>query len=307
MTAHGHTPLGALQATFSPSSPPRTRPGSILIVGATGVLGNAVTHQLIGAARQGRVQVLTREPLRAGLRSLEAWQVDDDEPSRWPPAPSSAAPSSVAPSSLSSPDLAPPDHAARSPAPEAPDQAIVMFEPPRSRSGRERALWTPRPEQLPALAAWLHRVGVRSLLVVQPHDTGRLPDALRHGLANLDEQAVAALDFERLLFVRSARASEPAVADSLPQRLAHWMLGIFKYMVPESERPLRAPVLARLVQVLMDVAPPGAHVVPTPLLWRAAQGDAPVVLREALDIRRGPGDVRVADDAARAVQAQSPT
>jgi hypothetical protein len=280
-----------MQAALAPAALSRARPDSVLIVGATGVLGDAVTHRLIGASARGRVQVLTREPLRAGLRGLEAWRVAGDDPSRWP----------LAPADGQATD-------ARDPATSAiPDVAIVMFDPPRSRGGRERALWTPRPEQLPVLARWLRQIGVRSLLVVQPHDQGRLPDALRHGLADLDEQAVAALDFERLVFVRSASLPEGAATGSLPERVAHWMLDIFKYMVPESERPLRAPVLARLVQVLMDVAPPGAHVVPTPLLWRAAQGDAHAVLSEALDVRRDHGDERVADDAASAAQAQSAT
>ena len=42
-----------------------------------------------------------------------------------------------------------------------------------------------------ALAQWLKRCGVHTLVVV-PHAQGRLPDAVKRGLANLDEHALAA-------------------------------------------------------------------------------------------------------------------
>ena len=38
------------------------------------------------------------------------------------------------------------------------------------------------------------------------------------------------------------------------------MLGIFKYMVPSSEQPVRAAKVAELVSALLRLAPPGIHV-----------------------------------------------
>ena len=50
-----------------------------------------------------------------------------------------------------------------------------------------------------------------TMAVVLPHHQGTLPDALKAGLATLDEHALAALGFERLHFlsvaVRGARGA----------------------------------------------------------------------------------------------------
>jgi hypothetical protein len=149
----------------------------------------------------------------------------------------------------------------------------VLFEPPRLYHDRERALWTPEPSQLPALAAWLHAGGVRSLAVVLPHAQGRMPEALKHGLASLDEQAVAGLGFERVLLVRSAQKPGARKFASLGDRLAAWMLSIGRFMVPSSEQPVRPSKLAELVDVALRIAPPGVHVAAPELVWRATQGD----------------------------------
>ena len=60
---------------------------------------------------------------------------------------------------------------------------------PRLFYDRERALWTPGPGQLLPLAEWMHRSGVRTLVVVTPHAPGRLPEAIKRGLAS--EQTIA--------------------------------------------------------------------------------------------------------------------
>jgi len=162
------------------------------------------------------------------------------------------------------------------------DVAVVLFDPPRLFYDRERALWTPAPEQLVALARWLRASGVRTLAVVLPHVPGRLPEALKRGLSSLDEQAVASLGFERFLLLRSAQPPGGQVERSSPARLAHWMLGIFKYMIPSSEQPVRALKVAQLLAVALRLAPPGIHVAAPELVWRAAQGDTETVAREWL-------------------------
>jgi hypothetical protein len=158
----------------------------------------------------------------------------------------------------------------------------VLFEPPDPSSDRERALWTPAPQQLLPLAQWLRASGVRTLALVLPHAPGRLPEALKHGLANLDEQAVAGLGFERLLILRAAQQpAAPRHADA-PTRLAHWMLAIFKYMVPGSEQPVPAAKLAELLALALRLAPAGIHVAGPELLWQAAQGRPEEVARRWL-------------------------
>ena len=163
--------------------------------------------------------------------------------------------------------------------PVAARTALVLFEPPRLFYDRERALWTPEPAQLPALAAWLRSGGVQTLAVVMPHDQGRLPEALKRGLASLDEQAVVALGFERVLLVRSARKPAAQRLAHPAERLAAWMLSIARFMVPPSEQPARASKVAEMVDVALALAPPGVHVAAPELVWRATQGELRAVVQ----------------------------
>lgn len=234
------TPLQALQAAQRANVPSPARP-TLLVAGAAGVLGAEVLRRLVGTQRMGATHVLVREPLQSGLRGVHGLVVDPVRPEAWPQ-------------------------------PRG-DVGLVMFDPPRLFYDRERALWTPTPAQLPTAARWMQACGVRTLAVVMPHAQGQLPEALKRGLANLDEQAVAALGFERLIIVRSARKPEAARAGRAPERLAQWMLGIFKFMVPSSEQPVRAAKVAELVDVALQTAPPGIHVAAPELVWRASQGD----------------------------------
>ena len=241
-------PLQVLQAAAR-RSPAAARP-RLLIAGATGVLGNEVLRWLVGTSAYASAQVLAREPITDGLRGVQTRVMPGAEPEAWPPA--------------------------------AADVAVVLFDPPRLFYDRERALWTPEPRQLVALARWLRASGVQTLAVVLPHAPGRLPEALKRGLASLDEQAVAGLGFERLLLLRSARKPQEADERSAPDRLARWMLGIFKYMIPSSEQPVRARKVAHLLAAALRLAPPGIHVAAPELVWQAAQGDAEAVARRWL-------------------------
>lgn len=241
-------PIQVLQAANRlEASAPKPR---LLIAGATGPLGNEVLRLLVGLQQFDRTQVLAREPITDGLRGVTTVLVQSDSPQEWPPCPAQI--------------------------------GIVLFDPPRLYHGRERALWTPRPEQLPALATWMRQSGVLTLAVVLPHAQGRLPEALKRGLASLDEQAVAALGFERLLIIRSAQKPGPVRAKGLLPAVAHWMLSIFKYMVPSSEQPVRAVKVAEFVAMALALAPPGIHIAAPEIVWRSTQGDLRGTLRHWL-------------------------
>ena len=214
------------------------------------MLGNEVLRRLVGSSRFAHTQVLAREPITEGLRGVRTLLVADQDPSHWAPARA--------------------------------DVAVVLFDPPRMFYQRERALWTPEPAELPALAQWLRRSGVRTLAIVLPHAPGRLPEALKRGLASLDEQAVAAQGFERLLILRSAQKPQDARQAHPLARLAHWMLGVFKYMVPSSEQPVRATKVAEFLSAALRIAPPGIHVAAPELVWQAAQQDVSTVARRWL-------------------------
>jgi hypothetical protein len=222
----------------------------LIIAGAAGTLGNEVLRRLVGLQQYESAQVLAREPITPALRGVGATVVGSDSPAQWPPLPA--------------------------------ETGVILFDPPRLFYDRERALWTPRPEQLSALAQWMRRSGVATLAVVLPHAQGRLPEALKRGLASLDEQGVAALGFERFLLIRSAQKPAQRSRSGLLPGIAHWMLSAFKYMVPSSEQPVRAVKVAELVAVALQLAPPGIHIAAPELVWRAAQGDLRETARQWL-------------------------
>ncbi len=218
----------------------------LLIAGATGALGNAVLRRLVGVHRYAHTQVLAREPVQQGMRQLSL-HVVMGEITAWPPALRC-------------------------------DVAVIMFEPPRMFYERERALWTPAPEQLVDLAKWLHDRGARTLAVVLPHAQGSLPESLKRGLASLDEQALASLGFERLLILRSAEKPAALRHKNLLEGLAHWMLSIFKFMIPAQEQPVRPLRIAEIVDTLLQTAPHGTCVLSPQEMWELSQCDAAKML-----------------------------
>lgn len=229
----------ALKASRS-SPTPALPAATLLVAGATGALGNEVLHRLVGTQRFSRTRVLAREPFIDGLRGVATVLAPDAPIATWPAVPA--------------------------------DVGLIMFDPPRLYYDRERALWTPSPAQWVEVAAWMRRSGVRTLAVVLPHAQGRLPEALKRGLAGLDEHAVATLGFDRVLLVRSARKPVAVVTGFLP-KVAAWMLSILAYMVPSSEQPVRASKVAEFVDIALRLAPPGIHIAAPETVWRAAQGD----------------------------------
>ncbi len=237
--------LRAASRTLPSAGKPR-----LVIAGATGALGNEVLRRLVGSGRYAFAQVLAKEPITGGLRGVQATVVPAEDPRAWPIA--------------------------------AADVGVVLFDPPRLFHDRERALWMPAPQQLPALARWMRAGGVRTLAIVLPHAPGRLPEGLKRGLASLDEQAVAALGFERLLILRSAQKPAAAREPNPLARLAHWMLSILRYMVPSSEQPVRPAKVAEMLALALRLAPPGIHVAAPEVVWEAAQGEMEPAIRRWL-------------------------
>lgn len=248
----------ALRAGLSKPPAIATGAGHLVIAGGAGPLGAAVLEQAVAAGAWPLVSALVTQPIEVALRDLHAVPVR--------------------------PDLGAPAHFDR-----PPDTAVVVFDRERSLHGREAAFLRPQPAQLPLLARWLQEQGTRRLLLVLPHAPSLLPQALKAGLAALDEQAVAALGFEQFVIVRPARAgaaTDGAAADPASRvdrslaRLARGILSQLSLMVPQREQPLRAAKVARFVVGLAQAlpqAPPGTRVAPPELLWDWAQpegGDA---------------------------------
>lgn len=227
-------------------------PRRALVLGGGGALGAAVLEQLLASHRFERVGVLAQPTLQPALRGLEV--VPGDEDAAW----------------------------ARFGA----DTALVVFDRERAANGREAAFVRIAPAALPATAERLRAAGVRTLLVVVPHAPALLPQALKAGLATLDEGAVAAMDFEHLVFMRIAQAGGVG-ADAAPrsraQRFAGWMLAQLHWMVPQREQPVRSITVARLaaaIAVALPQAGRGTRVLPHEWLWLAAQGQDAETLAE---------------------------
>lgn len=237
-------PAQALCAAARPL-PAAVKPSRrVLVLGGGGALGSAVLERMLAGHRFERVGVVVTQPLAPALRGLSVLRDDD---SAW--------------ASL------------------APDTAVIVFDRERRSFGREEAFLWPSPSGLVALARRLRDAGVLRLLVAVPHRTALLPMALRAGLANLDENAVAALGFEQLGFMRlsSPGAGDAAAgpAESAPQRLANWVLQQLHWMVPSDEQPVRVATVARVIaEVLLawPQAAPATRILPPALLWHAAQG-----------------------------------
>jgi nucleoside-diphosphate-sugar epimerase len=214
----------------------------VLVAGGGGPLGSALLESLLSVRAFSPVSVLVTQPTRAALHGLRALL--------WPEGTA----------------LPPGDEPV----------GVIVFDRERHANGRELSFYRPEPAQLPALAAQWRERGVRHLLVVMPHTMASLPDALKRGLANLDEHAVAALGFEHLVFIRTAQAGAHERISHPAQRLAHWMLSQLQLMVPQRDRPVRAQKVAQFAAQLaarLPFSPPGTRVVPPETVWEAAQTD----------------------------------
>ena len=227
----------ALRGAASQRGVPAARAEVLLVVGGGGVLGAALLARALACGRFARVQALVARDLASALRGFE-------------PLPQAA---------LGAPLRA--------------DTAVIVFERARRNNGRDDAFVQPQPQQLVELAAQLRAAGVRRLLVLVPHAPALLPQALKAGLASLDEGQVAALGFEQLLFVRAAQAAAERGAGGWLQRLAAGWLAQLAWMVPQRDQPLRAQRLAELVVELiwrLPQAGTATRVLAPDLLWQAA-------------------------------------
>ena len=234
---------------------------TVVVAGGGGALGSAVLESMLAGRRFAHVKVLATRALTTAMHGLEpivAEGLDDG-----------AEPASLATSIA--------------------DIAVIVFDRERHANGRELAFVRPRPSELPALARWLHARGAKRLIVVMPHTPAGLPEALKLGLANLDEHAAAALGFEHLVFVRSAQKPGSVRAEQWLQRLADGVLAQMQMMVASSNQPVRAAKVAKFVCELaaqLSASEPGTRVAPPELVWQAAQMRDAAPLVEAWLARR---------------------
>jgi hypothetical protein len=163
------------------------------------------------------------------------------------------------------------------------DAAVLVLERQRHSNGRDDAFLQPQVADLLPLAQQLRQAGVPRLIVVVPHAPALMPQALAHGLASLDEAAVAALGFEHLVMLRTAQDTAPAPARGL-ERLAALWLAQLRWMVPQRQQSLRAVALARCVVQLaraLPQAPGGTRVIAPETLWLWSQSGAGLELAVA--------------------------
>ena len=227
------------------------RPG-VLVAGGGGTLGAAVLEALLASRAFAPVRVLVTQDFHAtvqGLETQDAASLGDAADARL-------------------------------------RLAVLVFDKPRHVNGREAAFLQPQPALLLPLATRLLASGARHLLVVMPHDSASLPQALKAGLATLDEQAVAGLGFEHVVLLRTAQRPDALRRPGL-QRLADLVLAQLRMMVPQREQPVRAAKVAALVVALAKAlpdSPAGTRVMAPEWVWQAAQGgDVEALVRDWLE------------------------
>jgi hypothetical protein len=257
----------ALSAASTGAPPDPTaktqRPATLLVAGAGGPLGSAVLEHLLAGRRFAGVRVLVTQALQASVNGLETLIVApfDDGGDTGDRGDSGAAPIF----------------------PAIADTALIVFDVKRHANGREEAFLRPEPRTLPRLAGWLRACGVRDLVVVMPHNAASLPQALKAGLADLDEHAVVELGFEHVVFVRSARMPVGARSNEWLQRVADGVLAQLRMMTPQADQPVRSNKVAQFVSELALQLPrstPGTRVAAPELVWQAAQhADASALVR----------------------------
>lgn len=236
----------ALRAGRGDAPAPAGRTRGAWVAGGGGALGSAVLEALMGARALAPLRVLVTQDFHATAQGLQTQDVAT---------------------------------LARAEGPVLP-LAVVVFDRTRHANGREAAFWQPQPADLLPLATTLHALGVRHLIVVQPHSSASLPQALKAGLASLDEQAVAALGFDHVVVLRTAQRPGDAPSAGL-QRVADAVLAQLRIMVPQREQPVRAAKVAALVAALaraLPDSPPGTRVMAPEWVWHAAQGADPRAL-----------------------------
>jgi hypothetical protein len=244
--ALGARPTSPNDADIGRQPDPATRPPrKVTLAGGAGALGSAVLEALLADGRWSEVEVWITQPLTVLLPRLSG--------RRWDAGDVRAAPSTsgVAP------------------------VAVIVFDRARGAHGREAALWLPEARDLLAWARARHAEGARELVVVSPVDTAHWPAALRQGLATLDEQAVAALGWDRLVWLRPASQARSSTGHGL-QRLADGVLAQLRWMVPTAQQPLRSSAVARVAAALAAGLPgwsAGVRVLPADLLWQAVQSE----------------------------------
>ncbi len=238
-------PTLALSAAARPPPGPAIQRRRLLVCGGGGRLGAAVLEQMLAEHRFDRVGVLALPPFGSTVKRLQ------------PVAPESAALLAF-----------------------GADAAVIVFDSERHANGREARFVHPQPAGLLPLAQQLLAAGVQRLVVAVPHQAAGLPGALRAGLANLDEAAVAALGWQQLVFMRMAQTGSAQARGSWPQRLALALLSQLHMMMPARDQPLRAVQVARFVAALalaLPAAPGGTRVLGPEGLWdwsRPEGGDA---------------------------------
>ncbi|MBB5205781.1 hypothetical protein HNQ51_003108 [Inhella inkyongensis] len=229
----------ALNAVPTPPAPPA------LVLGAAGWLGSALLAQVLGAGHR-RVGAWMRRPMGSTLRGLVPVLDADLEPAQEQPSAWAGA-----------------------------CAYLVLERAGLTGAARNAVFAQPDASELLPLAQRLRALGVTRLLVVLPHAPGSLPEGLRHGFADRDEQGLSELGFTQLVLVRSSRDTQalPSGTPWLERFAAAWWSQL-RWMLPDDERPLRSVALARVVvqaERLLREAGPGVRVLTQAQASRAAQ------------------------------------
>ncbi len=210
----------------------------VLLAGGAGVLGSVMLERLSGSVHWQDVTVFTQDTLQSSLQNVLTLPSQDT-------------------SSYDEYEL-----------------GVIVLDQPRNFHERERVFWMPEPQDLLQVALRMQSHRVKTLAIIVPHLQASLPQSLKAGLASLDEQAVSALGFDRLLILRPSRAQHGVGPSQLLPSVAAWMLKQLSFMIPERDRPVRAIKLAAFADEALHAwhtqGSKGTRVIAPEVLWQAA-------------------------------------
>lgn len=217
-----------------------TAPASVLLAGATGLVGRELMHQLAGSGSP--LVLLTRRPLPAGYAPIRAHVVQ------------------VA--TLAQPGPLPPLGA-----------AFIALGTTIAQAGSQEAFKAVDLDAVVAVARAAQAAGATRLAVVSALGANANSSVFYNRVKGEAEVALAALGFERLVLARPSLLAGQRESLGQPTRRGEvWTLRLTRpiaRLIPAAWRPIEAHVVARaMLRALAETAAPAVRVIESSELQR---------------------------------------
>ena len=209
----------------------RRAPATVLLTGATGLIGRELTHQLLAQTPAPRLHALVRRVPDAADERVQ-WQCVDF---------------------------------AELPALPAAEQAYCCLGTTIKQAGSQAAFRAVDFDAVLAFAGAARTAGVRRFGVVSALGASTRSAGFYNRVKGEMEAAVAALGFDSLVIARPSLLAGDRAALGQPQRSgeqwALWLTGPIAGLIPKGMRPIKARTVARGMIVALRQQQPGVRIV----------------------------------------------